>query len=142
MIESELRIAGFVVRTAVAVLLPCLAVIVELEAEPTSAVEIVKLADVIPCGIVTVAGTVAPELLELRVTTSPPSGAGALTVTVPVELLPPTRFAGLKLRLKAGAGLMARPAVRVVAPRVAEIVAFVVLSTELVVMMKLAEVAP
>jgi hypothetical protein len=58
------------------------------------------LALVDPPGTVTFAGTVATDvLLELSVTTAPPVGAGSVSVTVPVELLPPATAFGLKVRL-------------------------------------------
>ncbi len=43
---------------------------------PTPTVVIVKLAEVAPAGTVTVAGTVAFELLDFIVNTRPPEGAG------------------------------------------------------------------
>jgi hypothetical protein len=60
----------------------------------------VKFALVAPAGTITVLGTVATfVLLLLRFTTNPPDGAGAVRVTVPVLLLPPTTLVGFRLRL-------------------------------------------
>jgi len=56
----------------------------------TAIVVIGKLAVVCPAGIETDAGIVTTEaLLHDRVTVTPPAGAGALKVMVPVEGLPP-----------------------------------------------------
>jgi hypothetical protein len=49
----------------------------------------VKVPVVEPGATVTLAGVVAEVLLSDNVTTAPPLGAGALNVTVPVELVPP-----------------------------------------------------
>src|SRR5947199_167983 len=66
--------------------------------EPTGLVLTVKVALVLPAGTVTLAGTVAaPVLLLDKLTTAPPLGAGALSVTVPVEELPPVTLDGLRL---------------------------------------------
>ena len=59
-------------------------------------VEIVKLPLVSPAGIVILDGTLATDGTSLaRVTTSPPSGAGSGSVTVPVDGLPPVTLFGL-----------------------------------------------
>jgi hypothetical protein len=58
----------------------------------------VKVAVVAPAATVTLAGTVAADvLLLLSVTTAPPVGAAALSFTVPVEEAPPVTDVGLKL---------------------------------------------
>jgi len=91
---------GLTVRVAVREMPPADAVIVTLVALETARVETVKVALVVPAGTVTVLGTVATlGLLLLRFTTNPPDGAGAVRVTVPVLLLPPTTLVGFRLRL-------------------------------------------
>ena len=91
---------GLTVRVAVREMPPAEAVIVTLVALETACVETVKFALVAPAGTVTVLGTVATfVLLLLRFTTNPPDGAGAVRVTVPVLLLPPTTLVGFRLRL-------------------------------------------
>lgn len=58
--------------------------------EPGLCVLTVNVTLVAPAGIVTFDGTVATDVLLLdSTTTTPPEGAGALSVTVPVEELPP-----------------------------------------------------
>src|SRR3989442_14585133 len=54
-----------------------------------------KLALVPPGETVTLEGTVAAGLLLESVTCAPPAGAGAFSVTVPVEGLPPVTLVGL-----------------------------------------------
>jgi hypothetical protein len=56
-----------------------------------------KVALVAPAATVTLPATVAAELLLDSVTGAPPPGAGPLSVTVPVELLPPVTVVGLTL---------------------------------------------
>lgn len=57
-----------------------------------------KFADVAPAGTVMFEGTVATFVLLLkRLITAPPEGAGALSVTVPVEFNPPLTLAGLRV---------------------------------------------
>ena len=62
---------------------------------PVTVVDVtVKVTLVAPAGTVTVTGTPATVELALRLTTSPPAGAGPLSVTVPVEVVPPTNVLG------------------------------------------------
>ena len=57
-----------------------------------------KVALVLPAATVTLAGTVAAEVLLLdKEITAPPAGAGALRVALPVEVPPPTTLVGLKV---------------------------------------------
>ena len=66
--------------------------------EATGLVVAVKVAVVAPAGTVTDAGTwAAAVLLDVNATTAPPAGAGSLSVTVPVEGLPPSTDAGFTL---------------------------------------------
>ena len=65
---------------------------------PTATVVTVNVALVAPAATVTLADTVAADVLLLpNVTTAPPAGATALNVTVPVEEAPPVTLAGFRL---------------------------------------------
>src|SRR5437899_4794575 len=82
----------------------------------TGLVLTVKVALVALPGTVTLAGTLAtPGLLLDRLTTAPPLGAGPLSVTVPVEELPPVTLVGLRLSDESvgGAGVTVSEADRV-----------------------------
>jgi hypothetical protein len=108
----------------------------------TAVVVIVKVAEVAPAGTVTVAGTVAAELLDERFTTEPPVGAAFESVTVPVVLLPPTITFGLIERPERIVGCRARVAESERPGTDAVIVALVSAATNGVVIVKLADVAP
>jgi hypothetical protein len=73
-----------------------------------------KVAAVALAATVTLAGTVAVEVLLLvRVTTAPPAGAGPLRVTFPVDNVPPFTVLGFKLTELSVAAVTVRLAVRV-----------------------------
>ena len=61
--------------------------------EATALVVTVKVADVCPADTVTLAGTFALVLLLAKSTTTPPVGAAAVKVTIPVTGFPATCFA-------------------------------------------------
>lgn len=73
----------------------------------TAIVVTVKVADVDPAATVVDAGTEALELPEDKVTDVPPVGAGPLSVTVPVEGLPPVTDVGLSLTPLSPGGVIA-----------------------------------
>jgi hypothetical protein len=80
----------------------------------TVPVETVKVTEVVPCGTVTEAGTLAAEEFELESdTTAPPEGAAAVRVIVPVPDWPLTIVLGLTERLLSAAetGFTVIPAV-------------------------------
>src|ERR1700687_107092 len=71
--------------------------------ELTMSVETVNGAELWPPGTATVAGTDAnTELLECRVTTTPPGGAGSASVMVPATGLPPVTPAAANWMVSAG----------------------------------------
>jgi hypothetical protein len=94
-VKDEMLIAcGFIVRTEFCEPLN-VAVIVVWVGELTANVVTGKVADVAPAGTVKFAGTVASEVLLLvSVTTAPPIGAPAFSVTVPVDPTPPVTLLG------------------------------------------------
>src|SRR2546422_4640131 len=73
-------------------------------------VQRLKLALVPPGETVTLAGTTAAGLLLESVTCAPPAGAGAFSVTVPVEGLPPVTLVGLRASEETIGGITVRDA--------------------------------
>ena len=133
---------GLIVSVACWEVLPSVAVIVAVVIEETNVVVTVKLALVDPLATVTLLGTLALELLLLRVTTVPPEGAAALRVTVPVELFPPVTVVGFRLSEESVtlpvAGVMVSEACCELLPSVAVMTAVVVVVTDVVVTVKFA----
>src|SRR2546426_6467014 len=102
----------------------------------TALVVTVNVTLVAPTGTVTLAGTVAAELLLDSVTCAPPSGAGPFSVTVPVELpveaLPPVTVVGFtpSEERRTGCGFTVRVAGRVTPLYTAEMVTGVDAATD------------
>src|SRR2546427_513478 len=136
---------GATVSPAVRVAVPSDAMMVTGVDAVTELAVTVKLALLAPPGMVTLAATLATDVLLLeRVTSAPPAGAAAAKVTVPVEELPPTTLVGLTvtaLRTDAAGEFTVIGAKRIVPPSVA--VSWTVVGATLnVVTVKLALVAP
>jgi hypothetical protein len=89
-------------------------------------VVIVNTGDVVaPAGTVTDTGGEATALLLVRVTVTPPAGAGPVSVTVLlVVLLPPTTVLGDSVSARNAGGLTVSVAVLVAPLNVAETVTF------------------
>jgi hypothetical protein len=107
---TPVREGGLTVKAAVFVPL-YVADIVTKVLLATAVVVTVNAAVVAPAPTAMLAGTFAEPLLEDSATAAPPAGAGPFRVTVPVELLPPTKLIGLRLKELAEGGLIVSPAV-------------------------------
>src|SRR5687768_681906 len=102
-----------------------------------------KVALLDPAGTVTLAGTRATGFVLVSGTTTPPAGALAVRVTLPVELLqPPANDPGVRVRADTAGSSTASSAVRVNPRREAETVTVFAEETGLVVTVKVAEDAP
>src|SRR2546425_6469048 len=110
----------------------------------TALVLTVNVTLVAPTGTVTLAGTVAAELLLDSETCAPPAGAGPSSVAVPVELLPPVTVVGFtpSEERRTGCGFTVRVAGRVTPLYTAEMVTGVDAATVLVVTVNVVLVAP
>lgn len=96
---TDAKPARLTVRAAVTTVCCFTAEIVTGVAAATPKVVTANVTDVAPEGTVTEVGTVAVGTLELeRKTGTPPVGAAAEIVTVPVTLLPPTTVVGASVR--------------------------------------------
>jgi hypothetical protein len=91
---SGVRLGASIVKVAVGLLPPSVAVIVAAVLVATAVVFTVNSVVLAPAGTVTLAGTVAEPLLELKLTLIPPVGALPLKVTVPAEAVPPVTVVG------------------------------------------------
>src|SRR5712691_5335185 len=140
---------GATVSPAVRVTVPSDAMMVTGVDAVTELAVTVKLAPLAPPGMVTLAATLATDVLLLeRVTSAPPAGAAALKVTVPAEDVGPTTLVGFSAKLESvtgagggGGGVTLSRAV-IVVPSMAEMVTGVDAVTDTVVTVKVALVAP
>ena len=115
--ERDASEGGFTVRVAVLVTTPYKAEIVTAVEPDTGVVVTGNVTLLAPAATVTLAGTLAAdELSLLRETTAPPRGAAPLSVTVPVEGLPPRTLDGLRERDDSEGGFTVRVAVLVITP--------------------------
>src|SRR2546426_5577191 len=101
-----------------------------------------KLALVPPAGTVTLEGTVAAGLLLESATCAPPAGAGAFSVTVPVEELPPVTLVGLTVSDETIGGITGSVAGRAAPPQEPEMMTGAAVATALGLRLKLALVPP
>lgn len=141
-IVSPSSVACSSVSVAVPVLAPIAAVIVADTGETTAEVVTVKVADVAPAAIATVAGTETYPEFDLSENVSPPTGAALAKVTAPVTDVPPITEVGDTETAKLGAGSIFSNSVIVVEPWVARISAETGLETDEVAIVNDAEVAP
>ena len=107
---TALTVGGTIVKVAELVLVPRVAVIEAGVLVATPVVVIVNVPVIDPDGTVTVAGTVAAALLDVRLTTVPPVPAVAPSVTVPVDDVPPVTDVGLTATATVLAGCTVRAA--------------------------------
>lgn len=139
-------VTGFKVRLAISVF-DADALIVTFVDDNTTRVTTGNVAEVCPAGTTTVGATVAFKLLDERLTVTPPEGAAAVSVTVPVAGNPPMTVEGEMLKLASvgdpppttGFNVMLADTVF---PAVAEMVAVIDDNTGSVVTAKLADVCP
>lgn len=134
---------GVIVSVAANDVVPSLAVIVALVNVMTVDVATVNVDDVAPANTVTLAGTTSLELFDVNVTTEPPVGAGASSVTVPIDVPPPRTLVGSNVTLaSADDGVMVSTVVTVAVPSFAVTVAEVAAVTAVVVAVNVANEAP
>jgi hypothetical protein len=130
--------AGMSVKVLVTVE-PYIAVNVQSVRAATAVVVIEKVTELAAAGTSTVAGTLAFAESLYKVTRVPPLGAMPLSVTVPVQLLPPYVILGVALIDVTIIGTTVSVAVWLTPPNVAEIVAVLVAVTVVVVTGKVAD---
>lgn len=88
----------------------------------TAEVVIGKVAEMLPAGIKRVGGTVVDGSLLKRLTTVPVEGATAVSVTVPVVVVPPVTVLGeIETKWTATDAPIANPELTVLPPKLAEI---------------------
>jgi len=91
---------GVTVNVACLLVSPRVPVIVTTVEVVTGTVAIGKVVLVCPAGTNTLVGTVAAGLLLLSMTVTPPTGAGPVKVTVPVDDVPPDTDGGFTVTVK------------------------------------------
>ena len=126
------RVGGSMERLAVCTTEPKVAVIVTAVGVVTGTVFTVNDTVDLPAAIFRLAGIVAALLVELRATVSPPPGAGAVRLIVPLAEMPPLTVAGVTLMLSSDAGFTVNVAVAAVGPTVPVMIALVAVDTGLV----------
>lgn len=145
-VSVTLLLGGFTVSAAVRVTPASTAEIVAVVAAVTAVVVVLNVALVAPAATVMLAGTAAAAALLDNATTAPPDGAALVSVTVPVDELPPVTLAGLSasvFRLAGGGtGVTVSVVVRLTPLYVAVSVAALLAPTALVLTVKPALVAP
>jgi hypothetical protein len=119
------------------------AVIVETVDAVTEVVVTVNVAVVAPAATVTLPGTAVAAESSASVTTAPPAGAALVSVTVPVDELPPVTVVGLNASEESDAGgVTVSVVVRFTPLYVAVSVTLVLAATAVVLTLKFALVAP
>jgi hypothetical protein len=126
------------VKFAASETVPWVALIVAFTFAGTEVVVIVKSAEAAPPGTVTLEGTVALATFEVKPIVIPPGAAGPLSVTVPVEGVPPTTAVGDTVSPVSADGKIVSVAFAEEVPRPAVTVAEVDADTETVVIVKFA----
>ena len=120
---SDFRIGPLIVKLALSVTVPNLAVTVTAVCELTANVLTVNVPVALPAGTVTVGGKFTEVELLDNATTIPPVPALALNVTVPVVDVPPRTVVGLTLMPVSAGAVIVKLALTLVVPDVAVIVA-------------------
>ena len=134
--DTIVTTGGLTIRSAISVLPPAsIAVILESLLKITGNVVTLNVALLEPAATFTFAWTVATAvLLLIRLTVTPPAGAGPVRLTVPCEVMPPATGLGFRLRFPRDGGMtVSVPVTFKLAPEVAETVAVVDVVTGLVV---------
>ena len=134
--------SGLIVKFAVCLAVPRVAVIVADVAAVTELVVTVKVFELDPAATVILVGTPALVLLEEMLTRTPPAGAGPLSLTVPCDEIPPTTVVGESATLVKLGGVMAKDVVLETAPNFAVITTDVDETTVLVDIVNVAVEAP
>ena len=139
---TETSVGTVMERVAVPLFPLTVAVIVAVTATLTAAVVTVNVADVCPAATVTVPGTIADELLDASAINKPPVGAGPLSVTVPVDDVPPATVVGFNTTDATSGDVTVSDALAVVEKAAAVIVDVASVPTGFVVTVNVAVVCP